>query len=87
MDVAAIMTQEVLERISRHCPEALSTYLHCVNRADSEGGAFFPKILVDITMSEDWRKFRKHVKALAREDLLKWQPIDDGIYITLDKQT
>lgn len=83
MDFYAITTQEVLDRVSRHCPEALSTYLHCVNRADEDGRIFFSKNMVDIDMSEDWRPFKNNIKKLARENLLEWHPFDGGIAVTL----
>lgn len=83
MDLYAITTQEVLERISRHCPEALSAYLQCINRANSDGCVHFTKEMVEVNMSEDWRPFRNNIKKLARENLLDWHPFDGGIQITL----
>ncbi len=83
MDIYAITTQEVLERISRHCPEALSTYLQCINRAGEDGCLFFSRELVEVDMSEDWRPFRSNIKKLARENLLEWHPFDGGISVTL----
>lgn len=82
MDIFAVTTQEILERISRHCPDALSTYLHCINRSVS-GSCYFSKDQVDVDMSEDWKKFRLHIKKLARENLLEWHPLDGGISVTL----
>jgi hypothetical protein len=83
MDVYAITSQEVLDRISRHCPGSLSTYLHCINRADQKGEAFFSRALVELDMSESWTKFRNRVKKLAVENLLEWHAINEGISITL----
>ncbi len=83
MDIHAITTQEVLERISRHCPEALSAYLQCINRADQEGSVFFSRQQVEVDMSDDFRTFRNNIKKLARENLLTWVPLDDGISIVL----
>jgi hypothetical protein len=83
MDIHAITTQEILERISRHCPEALSAYLQCINRADSEGSIFFSRQQVEVDMSEDFRIFRNNIKKLARENLLTWVPLDDGISVVL----
>lgn len=83
MDIYAIITQEILERISRHCPEALSVYIQCINRADNEGKVFFSHVCVDIDMSEEWRSFRNNIKKLARENLLEWHPINNGIHVTL----
>lgn len=83
MDICAITSQEVLERISRHCPEALSNYLQCLNRANENGIVFFSKETVDIDMSEDWHKFKKNIKSLARENVLLWTPLDGGISIQL----
>lgn len=83
MDIYAITTQEVLDRISRHCPEALSAYLSCINRANAEGTVFFSKSMVDVDMSDEWHKFRNNIKKLARENLLEWHPFDGGISVTL----
>lgn len=76
-------TQEVLERISRHCPEALSVYLQCINRADGNGEIQFGKNLIEIDLSENFRSFRSNIKKLARENLLSWAPIDNGLHVTL----
>lgn len=82
MDLHAITSQEVLERISRHCPAALSVYLQCLNR-QLDGKIAFTKRLVEIDMSENWRSFLGNVKKLARENLLEWYPVADGISVTL----
>ena len=64
MDLYSITSQEVLERVSRHCPGSLSAYLQCLNRADSQGNVFFSKKMVEIEMSEGWTKFRNQIKKL-----------------------
>jgi len=83
MDLYAITSQEVLERISRHCPESLSVYLQCINRANEEGTIFFSKQLVEVDMSEGWTKFKNQIKKLALENLLEWHPFNGGISVTL----
>ncbi len=83
MDIYAVTSQEILERLSRHCPEALSTYFQCINRAGKDGQVFFSKQLVDVDMSENWGHFRNNIKKLAKENLLQWHPFDKGIAITL----
>jgi len=83
MDIYAVTSQEVLDTISRHCPDALSAYIQCINRANKEGNIFFSKDLVEINMSEEWRPFRNKIKKLARENLLEWYPFNDGISVTL----
>lgn len=83
MDLYAITSQEILDRISRHCPNALSAYLHCINRADANGQVFFSRDYVEIDMSEGWTKFRNHIKKLAIENLLEWHPFNNGIAVTL----
>jgi len=83
MDLYAITSQEILDRISRHCPEALSAYLQCINRADTSGQVFFSRDFVEIEISEGWTKFRNHIKKLAIENLLEWHPFDNGIAVTL----
>ena len=83
MDLYAVTTQEILDKISRHCPDALSAYLNCINRANEDGTVFFTRDLVEIYMSENWHSFKNKIKKLAREDLLEWHPFNDGISITL----
>lgn len=83
MDLYAITSQEVLERISRHCPQSLYAYLQCINRADNRGTVYFTKSVVEVDMSEGWTKFRNQIKRLALENLLEWHPFDNGISITL----
>jgi hypothetical protein len=83
MDLYAVTSQEILDRISRHCPEALSIYLQCINRANSEGTIFFSRQLVEVDMSEKWSKFRNRIKKLALENLLEWHPFNDGISVTM----
>lgn len=82
MDLFNITTQEILERISRHCPDALYAYLQCINRA-SNGQVFFDRELVEIEMSLPWSKFKNRIKKLALENLLEWHPFNDGIAVTL----
>lgn len=85
MNIYTITTQEILERISRHCPEALSTYFQCINRANDEGEVFFPMSTIDIDMSESLTKFRNNIKKLAKENLLEWHLINKGILVKLAK--
>lgn len=83
MDIHKITSQEILERISRHCPEAMYAYIQCLNRADDAGTTLFTREMVDIDMSDDFRNFRNNIKKLARENLLEWHPLDDAISVTL----
>lgn len=83
MDLKRAPNQEILERISRHCPQALSVYLQCVNRANSDGSVYFSRAVVEINMSEGWTRFKNQIKKLALENLLEWHPFDGGISVTL----
>lgn len=83
MDIHAVTTQEILDKISRHCPDALSIYLLCLNLSDADGNVFFSKQKVDVDLSEEWPKFKSKIKKLARENLLEWHPFDGGISVTL----
>lgn len=83
MEKYTVTSQEILERISRHCPSAMSTYFQCINRANHDGSIHFSKEMVDVDMSESWGAFRNNVKKLARENLLEWIPLDGGISVTL----
>ena len=86
MDSFAITSQETLDLISRHCPQALTIYLQCINRSDMEGRVFFSRELVEVDMSESWSKFRNRIKALAQEGLLEWHPVSGGISVTMALQ-
>ncbi len=83
MDLFHITSQQVLDRISRHCPESLSAYLQCINRSGNDGRVFFSRNLVEVDMSETWTLFKNNIKKLAIEGLLEWHPFDNGIAITL----
>ncbi len=83
MDLYAIASQEALDRISRHCPTALSAYIQCLNRANKAGTVVFSRAMVNIDMSLGWTKFRNDIKKLALENLLEWHPTEKGISITL----
>jgi hypothetical protein len=83
MDIYELESQYVLDRISKHCPEALSAYLQCINRADQKGKTFFSHELVEVDMSMSWSKFRNNIKKLALEDLIEWSPLNEGIAISL----
>jgi hypothetical protein len=83
MDLYTLTSQEILDRISRHCPSSLSTYLQCINRANNSGNIVFDKRLVEVDMSESWTRFRNHLKKLALENLLEWHPFGEGISVTL----
>ena len=83
MDIHAITSQEILERISRHCPQALSAYLQCINRVDEKGDYHFSKEMIEIDMSESFVSFKNNIKRLAKENLLSWYPLNNGISISL----
>lgn len=84
MDLQSITSQEILDRISRHCPSSLSAYLQCINRANSEGTVVFSKSLVENDMSETFLTFKNRIKKLALENLLEWHFTDEGsISVTL----
>lgn len=78
-----LTSQEILERLSRHCPQAISTYIQCINRVDKNGKVFFSKEFIEIELSESHTKFRNNLKALARENLLEWYPKGDGYEVVL----
>jgi hypothetical protein len=83
VDLYTITSQEILDRISRHCPDSLSAYLQCINRAKLDGTVFFSRTLVEDDMSQNWTRFRNQIKKLALENLLEWHPFDNGISVTL----
>ena len=83
MDISSPTAQQILDQISRHCPDAMSVYLHCMNRVDDSLTAYFSRDMVEVDMSEDMRSFRNKIKKLARENLLEWHPLDGGIAVTL----
>ncbi len=78
-----ITSQEVLERISRHCPESLCAYLQCINRADDSGHVVFSRKMIEEDLSEGFTKFQNAIKKLALENLLEWRSFKGGIAVTL----
>lgn len=83
MNMYAIMSEEVMEKIAKHCPKAMWTYMQCMVRADKDGNVFFSRADVDVDLSESWTIFKGNIKKLALENLLEWHPIDGGIAITM----
>ena len=83
MDIHALTTSDVLDRIARHCPQAMTTYLHCLHHCDVDGRHHFTRIEIEEDMSEDFRTFKNHIKKLSREGLLEWHTIDNGILMSL----
>lgn len=83
MDIYDIETQGILERIARHCPEAMIVYFHCINRMSEDGSVFFTHKQIEDEMCESWAKFRNGLKKLALENLLEWHYFNDGLAITL----
>lgn len=83
MDIYSVTSHQILDTISRHCPEALSVYLICLTRADDQLTVYFSKETIEVDLSENLRSFRNNIKKLARENLLEWHPIDGGISVTL----
>lgn len=79
--------QEVLEIITRWCPDSLTTYLACIDRSDDAGYAVFTPVLLRRELFTDVPVFTKHVRNLARQDLLKWYEIDDGVLVKLKNFT
>lgn len=73
----------IFDSIARHCPAAMTTFLHILSRLDADGNVHFTKTMVDVEMSEDWNRFRSHVKKLAQENILSWCPLDEGISINM----
>jgi hypothetical protein len=74
---------EILDRLSRHCPHAISTYVTCIAKSDKKGKCFFSRENITIDMSESWTKFKNNLKDLSRENLIEWVPIDGGLAIGL----
>lgn len=83
MDFSSLNTTHILDTISRHCPRALSTYIHCLCRADTDGKLFLSKQEINKTLSDSYTKFRNNIKQLAVENLLEWHEINNGLVVTL----
>ncbi len=83
MDFYVFASQETLERHSRHCPRAISTYIVCLNFQDKEGDIFLPKEDISEKLSCSYTKFKNDLKSLARENLLAWREVKDGLKISI----
>lgn len=54
MDIYAVTTQEVLDRIAKNCPSAMGAYFHCINRVNETGAVFFSKEMIVNEMKESF---------------------------------
>lgn len=83
MDRFSFTSHELLDRLSRHCPEAISAYLHCISRANDEGKVVFERQQVSENMCESWIKFRNHIRKLALEGVLEYHLLEEYLHVTL----
>lgn len=74
--------QEILERISRHCPEALTIYIQCLNRAKNNEVELTHEI-IDCQMSETACFVKNCLKKLAKENVLNWIYEKGIFYVSL----
>lgn len=42
--------------------------------------------MIDVDLSEEFKCFKNNIKKLARENLLSWLPIDNGIAVKLIRE-
>ena len=83
MNIYSVGVQDVLDKISRHCPEALTVFLQCINRMDDCGTFHFTRNLVEDEIGISWTRFKNHIRKLSTENLLEWHTIDEGIAVTI----
>lgn len=83
MDLYAIATQQTLDKISSHCPRALSAYLLCVAKSDHLGHIIFTREEIMNDRSESYVKFKNNIKMLAREDVLEWHEMGETMHVQL----
>lgn len=83
MDFYCYTSQETLERLSRHCPRAISTYIVCLNHQDEDGELYLPKLDINEKLSCSYTKFKNDLKSLARENVLAWREVDKGVRISV----
>lgn len=77
-----LFDQEILERISRHCPEALTVYIQCLNRSNDNEVVLTPEI-IDCQMSESACFVKNCLKKLAKENILNWVYEKGIFYVSL----
>lgn len=83
MNIYSLTAQEVLDQISRHCPEALTIFLQCINRMDDKGTFHFTRPMVEDEIGMSWTRFKNHIRKLSSENLLEWHLLDRGIAVTM----
>jgi len=83
MDNYLFTSQETLEKLSRNCPRAISTYITCLNKQSEKGELFLPKSEITHQLSESYTVFKNNLKSLARENLLVWEEEDGGLFINI----
>lgn len=83
MNSYELTNQDVLCKIRNHCPEALATYLRCIDEADSDGFIRFSRTYIQNETNDDLNTFRKHIRSLSRHRLLEWNAIGDVTLVHL----
>jgi len=78
-----VVSLEVLDKIARHCPRALETYLAIFMRVDQAGVGLFSREMVSEEMALSYTKFCNDLRHLNKEDLLKFHKGENGVMVTL----
>lgn len=78
-----ILPFEVLDKIARHCPRALETYLHVFMRVDNGGQAMLSREVITEELGLSFTKFCNDLRCLTKEDVLKWHKGPNGVMVIL----
>lgn len=72
-----LVSLDLLDRIARHCPRALSTYVICLKRMNKDGICLFTKDDLKMELHESLTVFKNNLNYLSREGVLDWVLINN----------
>ena len=81
MDKIEAVDFETLDRISRHCPQALTTYLSCVLHSRGEQQTTIDRQYVEDIFLISWTKFKNHLRALTAEMVIHHHVLGDSALV------
>lgn len=78
---------DILDRIARHCPRALSAYILCLRHADENGRCMFTADDLKYDLGESPTIFRNNLNQLSKEGIISWCTLNHKYAVDLTNDT
>ncbi len=86
MEEFSIADEETISRIADLAPRAMSAYLVCLYKSDSDGLCSFTRGEIIDERVRSWTKFKNDIRSLSKLFLLNFLDAGDSISIELIPQ-